>query len=61
MSMFERSKFKYYLSLVIFAITFILGRESNLEVLKTGLYLTSSISLTLGYYLMPVSKEELKS
>lgn len=59
--MFERSKFKYYLSLVIFAITFILGRESNLEVLKTGLYLTSSISLTLGYYLMPVSKEELKS
>ena len=59
--MFERSKFKYYLSLVIFAITFILGRESNLEVLKTGLYLISSISLILGYYLMPVSKEELKS
>lgn len=61
MSMFERSKFKYYLSLVIFAITFILGRESNLEVLKTGLYLISSISLILGYYLMPVSKEKLKS
>lgn len=61
MSMFERSKFKYYLSLVIFAITFILGRESNLEVFKTGLYLTSSISLILGYYLMPVSNEELKS
>ena len=59
--MFERSKFKYYLSLVIFAITFILGRESNLEVLKTGLYLTSSISLILGYYLMPVSKDKLKS
>lgn len=59
--MFERSKFKYYLSLVIFAITFILGRESNLEVLKTGLYLISSISLILGYYLMPVSKEKLKS
>ena len=59
--MLERSKFKYYLSLVIFAITFILGRESNLEVFKTGLYLTSSISLILGYYLMPVSNEELKS
>lgn len=59
--MFERSKFKYYLSLVIFVITFILGRESNLEVLKTGLYLISSISLILGYYLMPVSKEKLKS
>lgn len=61
MSMFERNKFKYYLSLVIFVITFILGRESNLEVLKTGLYLISSISLILGYYLMPVSKEKLKS
>lgn len=61
MSMFERSRFKYYLSLVIFVITFILGRESNLEVLKTGLYLISSISLILGYYLMPVSKEKLKS
>ena len=59
--MFERNKFKYYLSLVIFVITFILGRESNLEVLKTGLYLISSISLILGYYLMPVSKEKLKS
>lgn len=61
MSMFERSRFKYYLSLVIFVITFILSRESNLEVLKTGLYLISSISLILGYYLMPVSKEKLKS
>lgn len=59
--MFERSRFKYYLSLVIFVITFILSRESNLEVLKTGLYLISSISLILGYYLMPVSKEKLKS
>lgn len=31
--MFERSKFKYYLSLVIFAVAFILGTESNLEML----------------------------
>ena len=59
--MFERSKFKYYLSLVIFAVAFILGTESNLEIFKGGLYLIASISLILGYYLMPVSKDKLKS
>ena len=61
MNMLERSKFKYYLSLVIFAVAFILGTESNLEIFKGGLYLIASISLILGYYLMPVSKDKLKS